>query len=212
VIAEHGGFRVEVSGAPTVEADAVILAVPPDRAARLLPPEAGIDTRRLAQLGTSPIVNLHVVYSQRVLDVPFAAGFKTPVQYVFDRTQSARLDQGQYLAVSLSAADEDLSATSEALRSKYLPALADLLPQARDATVTNFFVTREHAATFRAAPGARALRPKPQTELNGLAVAGTWTDTGWPATMEGAVRSGHAAAEHVLKTKPRTKPRELQRA
>jgi len=64
--------------------------------------------------------------------------------------------------------------------------------------VRAFFVTREHSATFRAGPGARALRPPAQTPLSGLVLAGSWTDTGWPATMEGAVRSGQAAARVAL--------------
>jgi hydroxysqualene dehydroxylase len=207
IVPSERGFQIEFSGAPTLQTDAVILAVPPDRAARLLPREAGIDVRRLAQLGSSPIVNLHVVYSQLVLDVPFAAGLDTPVQYVFDRTQSAGLTTGQYLAVSLSAADHELATTVEELRERYLPALADLLPAAREAEVTTFFVTREHAATFRAAPGARALRPGAQTQVPGLVLAGTWTDTGWPATMEGAVRSGHAAAHEVLNKSTKAAPR-----
>ena len=65
-----------------------------------------------------------------------------------------------------------------------------------------FFVTREHAATFRAAPGARALRPRPANCVPGLLLAGAWTDTGWPATMEGAVRSGHAAARDGASSEP----------
>ncbi len=199
IVPRDDGFRVELSGAPTVETDALILAVPPDRAATLLPPEAGVDTRRFARLGTSPIVNLHVVYDRRVLDVPFAAGVRTPVQWLFDRTNSARLDAGQYLVVSLSAADEELPATVDELRERYLSALAELLPAAREASVRTFFVTREHAATFRASPGARALRPSPRTELPTMVLAGSWTDTGWPATMEGAVRSGHAAADEALR-------------
>ncbi len=204
IVPSANGLCIELNGAPTLQADAVIVAVPPDRATRLLPLQAGIDARRLASLGSSPIVNLHVVYSQQVLDVPFAAGFETPVQYVFDRTHSAGLDTGQYLAVSLSAADDELPATVDDLRERYLPALAELMPAADPATVTNFFVTREHAATFRAAPGARALRPQTGTQLPGLALAGAWTDTGWPATMEGAVRSGHAAAREVLKRRPQS--------
>ena len=85
--------------------------------------------------------------------------------------------------------------TAEELRERYLPALAELLPAAREATVREFFVTREHAATFRAAPGARALRARRRApQLPGLVLAGAWTDTGWPATMEGAVRSGQTAA------------------
>ena len=86
----------------------------------------------------------------------------------------------------------------DALRERYLPALAQLLPRARAAEVVSFLVTREHAATFRAAPGVRALRPAPQTQLPGLVLAGAWTATGWPATLEGAVLSGHAAARQAL--------------
>ncbi|HWD76631.1 MAG TPA: hydroxysqualene dehydroxylase HpnE [Solirubrobacteraceae bacterium] len=192
------GFRVEVNGAPTIESQAVILAVGPDRAARLLGDRGGVDERISARLGRSPIVNLHIVYDRRVLDAPFAAGVHTPVQWMFDRTRSAGLSGGQYLAISLSAADEELSVPADELRAKYLPALQELLPAARDAAVEEFFVTREHAATFRAGPGARAWRPAPRTDVPGLFLAGCWTDTGWPATMEGAVRSGHAAAHEAL--------------
>jgi squalene-associated FAD-dependent desaturase len=192
------GFCIEISGAPRVAADVVILAVPPDRAARLLPPEAGLEAGRLNRLGRSPIVNLHVVYDRRVMEVPFAAGVRTPVQFVFDRTRSAGIGSGQYLVVSLSAADAELETTAEELRARYLPALAQLFPAAANASVTSFFVTREHSATFRAAPGARGLRPGPRTGLPGLVLAGSWTDTGWPATMEGAVRSGQTAAREAL--------------
>ena len=76
------------------------------------------------------------------------------------------------------------------LRELFVPALADLFPEARAATVTEFFVTRERRATFRQVPGTAKLRPKSATALAGLALAGSWTDTGWPDTMEGAVRSG----------------------
>jgi uncharacterized protein with NAD-binding domain and iron-sulfur cluster len=88
--------------------------------------------------------------------------------------------------------------TTEEIRNRYLPALAELLPSAGTAGIDAFFVTREHSATFRAAPGSRALRPPAKTPLNGLVLAGSWTDTGWPATMEGAVRSGRAAARLAL--------------
>jgi squalene-associated FAD-dependent desaturase len=202
IVPRNGGFCVEANGSPTLETDVVIVAVPVDRAARLLPAQARVDPRVFNGLGRSPIVNLHVHYDRRVLDVPFAAGVHTPVQWVFDRTEGAGLTSGQYLAVSLSAADDELSATADDLRDRYLPALAELLPAAREATVEGFFVTREHSATFRAAPGARALRPGARTDLPGLVLAGSWTDTGWPATMEGAVRSGHAAAREVLRTQP----------
>jgi squalene-associated FAD-dependent desaturase len=198
IVPEANGFRIEISSAPVLAADAVVLAVPHERAALLLPPGSGLDHARLAALGSSPIVNLHVAYDRRVLDVPFAAAVGTPVQWVFDRTESSGVSHGQLLAVSLSAADAELMMTVDQLRARYLPALAELLPAAGEARVETFFVTREHAATFRAAPGARALRPGPTTDIAGLVVAGAWTDTGWPATMEGAVRSGRTAARAAL--------------
>ena len=198
IAAQDGGFRVELSSGAALDADAVVVATQPQRTARLLPAAAGVSKGSLQALGSSPIVNLHVVFDRPVLDVPFAAGVYTPVQWIFDRTGSAGVPDGQYLAVTLSAADEELGMTAEGLRARHLPALRELLPAARAAQVRQFFVTREHAATFRAAPGARAHRPGPRTRLPGLVLAGTWTDTGWPATMESAVRSGRAAAAEAL--------------
>ena len=170
--------------------------MPHEQAARLIPPGAlpAETVDGWAGLGAAPIVNLHVRYDRKVMDVPFAAAVDSPVQWVFDRTRisgmHARGDDGQYLAVSLSAADEYVNLTVAELREKFVPALAELFPAARQAQVTEFFVTRERRATFRQVPGTARLRPKPATALPGLVLAGAWTDTGWPDTMEGAVRSG----------------------
>jgi squalene-associated FAD-dependent desaturase len=194
---EDGSFVVE-AGAEPLEADAVVLAVPHDRVAELVPAPARAALDRASELGGSPIVNLHVVYDRRVTDLPFAATLDGPVQWFFDRTEAAEVSGGQYLALSLSAADRELALRPDELRSLCLPALAELLPAARSARVVRCFTTREHSATFRAAPGMRALRPPAQTAVGGLLLAGAWTDTGWPATMEGAVRSGHAAAHEAL--------------
>ncbi|HVW18507.1 MAG TPA: hydroxysqualene dehydroxylase HpnE, partial [Solirubrobacteraceae bacterium] len=87
---EHG-FRVEVHAQPAMDADAVVLAVPPDRAARLLPSAAGVDGARLTALGSSPVVDLHAVFDRPVLDHPFAAAVGSPVQWVFDRSAAAGL-------------------------------------------------------------------------------------------------------------------------
>ena len=193
-------LRIDASDGFSASAEAVVLALPPAQTAQILPSQPGLAPDWPARLGTSPIVNLHVVYDRCVLEHPFAASVDSPVQWVFDRTAGSGLADGQYVAISLSAADDELHATPEDLRARYLPALADLLPAAAEAEVREFFVTREHAATFRAAPGARSWRLGPQTDVPGLVLAGAWTDTGWPATMEGAVRSGHAAAREVMAT------------
>jgi squalene-associated FAD-dependent desaturase len=186
------------AGGDALPADAVVLAVPHDNAARLLPDGALATRDRLPELGASPIVNLHVVYDRPIMDLPFAAGNRSPVQYVFDRTESSGLGKGQYLAVSLSGATRHADRKVDELRAEFLPALARLFPGARNASVESFFVTREQRATFRQAPGTRALRPGPRTRIPGLYLAGAWTDTGWPATMEGAVRSGVRAAHEAL--------------
>jgi len=198
----HGrGGRGERADADSLSAEAVVVAIPHGRAARLLEPLLGDRARALELLGASPIVNLHVVYDRPVLGEPFAAGVGTPVQYLFDRSAAAGAPAGcQYLAVSLSGAEREMGMSVEELRERYLPAMRALLPRARQARVESFLVTREHAATFRAAPGVGALRPGPQTALRGLVLAGAWTATGWPATLEGAVISGHAAADCALRT------------
>src|SRR5262249_51958738 len=132
----------------------------------------------------------------------FAAGVGSPVQYVFDRTGSAGMDPaaGQCVAISLSGADRFVGRPARELVSELTLAMAELFPRAAGARVVDSMVTREQAATFRAAPGTAALRPPTRTGVDGLFLAGAWTATGWPATMEGAVRSGEDAARAALST------------
>jgi squalene-associated FAD-dependent desaturase len=191
------GPRVAVGG-DRIAADAVILAVPHDAAAALLPPGGKLEPASLAGLGRSPILNLHVVYDRAVTPLAFFAGLGTELQWVFDRSRAAGLERGQYLAVSLSAADAYEGLSREALRRRFAAAFEALLPVARGARMLECFATREPAATFRQAPGTRALRPGPEDAAPGIFLAGAWTDTGWPDTMEGAVRSGLAAARSAL--------------
>jgi squalene-associated FAD-dependent desaturase len=203
------GWQIIVDGA-RASADQVILAVPPAAAELLLP--AGSVTLRPGwsqRLGSVPIVNVHVVLDRPVLDEPFIAGVDTPVQWVFDRTAQSGLRSGQYIAVSCSAADDLVNTPTAELRAQFLPELAGLLPAMRHAQVLDFFVTRERHATFRPAPGTAALRPPANTATPGLFLAGAWTATGWPATMEGAVRSGAAAATALLAQSPTDIPAEV---
>jgi squalene-associated FAD-dependent desaturase len=202
-----GGFGIRLTAGSAdaaadprpVAADAVVRAVPASQAARLgttagLTLAAGWDG-----LGHSPIVNVHVIYERPVMDLPFVAAVDSPVQWVFDKTRQAGLASGQYLAVSLSAADDVVDLPAAALRQQFLPALEQLFPAAAGNRITDFFVTRERQATFRQAPGCERLRPSAATGVPGLVLAGAWTDTGWPDTMEGAVRSGHNAARELIR-------------
>ncbi|MEU4209570.1 hydroxysqualene dehydroxylase HpnE [Streptomyces sp. NPDC026206] len=201
-----GGWHVDTEAGPSaaerLDAGIVVLAVPQRETHALLPEGALEDPDRLLGIGTAPILNLHVVYDRKVMRQPFLTALGSPVQWVFDRTDSsglAALDgAGQYLAVSQSAAQDDIDRPVAELRERYLPELERLLPAARGAVVRDFFVTRERTATFAPTPGVGRLRPHAPTNAPGLYLAGAWTATGWPATMESAVRSGLNAAGAAL--------------
>ena len=188
-----GGLEVQADG-QVIEADSVVVAVPHDAVAELLPTGTVAAQDRLVELGTSPIVNVHLVYDRPVTDMAFFAGVGTDAQFVFDRTGGAGLDDGrQCLAVSLSAAESYIGMASADLVAHFTAELARLLPAAADATVTESIVTREHSATFLGVPGTHSLRAGVESGLPGVYLAGAWSGTGWPATMEGAVRSGTGA-------------------
>jgi squalene-associated FAD-dependent desaturase len=195
-VRQADGAFVAGAGGSERAADAVVVAVPHTGVADVagVPAPDGLADR----LGVSPIVNVHVVYDRPVTDLEMAAAVGTAVQFVFDRTAGAGLERGQYLAVSLSAADHEMGLSAEEVKGRTVAALAEIFPRARHARVVDALVSREPAATFRAAPGTRRARPPSLTAVPGLVLAGAWTDTGWPATMEGAVRSGHTAARHAL--------------
>jgi squalene-associated FAD-dependent desaturase len=199
-----GRWRVDLDD-DAIEADAVVLAVPHDVAAELLP-DTVADASLPRGLDAAPILNVHVVFDRVVLTEPFVAAVGTPVQFVFDRTLQSGLRDGQYVAISVSAADAWIDEPVARLREVFLPELTRVLPATRDAVVRDFFVTREREATFRPVPGSAARRLPASTHASGFVVAGAWTGTGWPATMEGAVRSANSAlaALEAWRATPRT--------
>jgi squalene-associated FAD-dependent desaturase len=178
-----------------VALDAVVVATPPATAAALGVADA---VGPASRLGSSPIVNIHLVYDRQVCDLEMFAAIDSPVQFVFDRTASSGLQAGQCLALSLSAASSYMSQGSGQLVEFFADALQSLLPEARSERLVESQVTRERAATFRGVPGSSAWRPAAVTSTPGVFLAGAWCATGWPATMEGAVRSGDDAARQAL--------------
>jgi squalene-associated FAD-dependent desaturase len=194
------GARVHADG-DVATFDAAIVAVPHTAVAALLPEDA-VDAESLRGLGTSPIVNLHVHLDRPVLHERFAAALDSPVQWVFDRTGTSRVAEGQMLAISLSAAEDERTMSVAELHARFLPELERLLPAVSQARVLDVAATHEPQATFAAVPGTGRLRPGTRTAARGIYLAGSWTDTGWPATMESAVRSGNRAAAAVLAASP----------
>lgn len=194
----HGSGWLVRTGTAEHAADVVVVALPPEPAERVIP----TDSLELAagwsrQLGSSPIVNVHAVFDRAVMDEEFLACVGSPLQWLFDRNAQSGLRAGQYLAASVSAADDLADRPVSEIRSLLVPEFERVLPRARSAQVLDFFVTREPHATFRQAPGSGRWRPPATTRLPGLVLAGAHTLTGWPATMEGAVRSGDTAAAIV---------------
>jgi hydroxysqualene dehydroxylase len=177
---------VRVNELESLDADAVVVAVPPAESARLLgEPDP--------ELGDSPIVSVHLLFDRPLLRQPLAALLDSPAHWLFDRGRLTGHEppQGQYLTVVSSGAPE-----LEALRGRELVELIAGSVTARlgPAELLWSRVSREPAATIAVRPGTEAKRPGPRTGRDNVTRAGAWTATGWPPTMEGAVRSGRAAA------------------
>ena len=185
--------RVILRDGSECQADQYVLAVPFERVGDLMPAEmAGNDYfAQPGRLQPSPITSAHFWYDRPVLDLPHVVLLDSVGQWVFNR-------EGTYLQVVVSAAREFRSLGHEELQRRIAAELAERFPQVKEAQVVRARMVTEHSATFSAIPGVDANRPDPASPIANLAVAGDWTATGWPATMEGAVRSGYRAAEVVL--------------
>ena len=130
-------------------------------------------------------------FDRSVMDQPFLTVLDQTIQWIFNRS-------GQYVQIVISAShglsEKSQSEIVELCRSE----LASILPASKTATLTRSVVVREAAATFSPRPGCDRWRPSQKTPIRNFFIAGDWTQTGWPATMESAVRSGYLAAEGIL--------------
>jgi squalene-associated FAD-dependent desaturase len=170
-----------------LDADAVVLALPPSETARLLGEEEPV-------LEDSPIVSVHLLFDRPILRYPLAALLNSPAHWVFDRgalTGHAPDGGGQYLTVVSSGVPELLEVRGRGLVDLMADALRERLGEAG---LLWSRVSREPRATFAARPGTRRLRWTMTTSRPNVYLAGAWLASDWPATMEAAVRSGTAAA------------------
>jgi squalene-associated FAD-dependent desaturase len=197
-------------------ADAFVLAVPHTALGELLPDEikrANPAVANLDKIKASPITGVHFWFDRQVLAEPFVTLLDTTTQWVFNKSLLYSKQEGvparssqQYLQLVISASYDLLKRSREEIIAGCLEDIRRTLPAAREAQLVRATVIKEAAATFSPEPGVDRWRPAQETRIRGLFLAGDWTQTGWPATMEGAVRSGYLAAEAVLRAagSPRT--------
>lgn len=189
-------------------ADAVVLAVPHTTMSELLPGEVKLANPELARIGKiqdAPITGVHLWFDRAVMSEPFLTLLETTTQWIFNKSQlyggknGAGKEKGQYLQLVISASRELLEKPRQEIVDLCLGEVRQALPRAGAANLLKATVIKEAAATFSPQPGVDRWRPTQQTSVKGMFLAGDWTATGWPATMEGAVRSGYLAAEAVLR-------------
>ncbi|MGP0069811.1 MAG: hydroxysqualene dehydroxylase HpnE [Isosphaeraceae bacterium] len=195
----------------SIAADFVVLTVPFDRVRGLLPDVLSDRIPALANLGAmqaSPITGVHLWFDRPVCPFDHVVTPGRLIHWVFNhtaiqgRTAQAKgtpPGEGQYLQLVISASYDLLALDKVAIRDAVLAELAEIWPAVGSAKLLRWWVVTEHGATFAVRPGIEVLRPLQRTPIDGLFLAGDWTDTGWPATMEGAVRSGYLAAQEILK-------------
>jgi squalene-associated FAD-dependent desaturase len=205
---ELAGVRFDEGREET--ADAYLFAVPHTALAELLPQSVKQSDPSLANLDkikVAPITGVHFWFDRPVMDEPFVTLLDTTTQWIFNKTALYGDSNGkgkstparQYLQLVISASYDLLQKPRQDIIDLCLGEVCRAFPAARKAQLVKATVIKEAAATFSPEPGVDRWRPRQQTSIPRLFLAGDWTDTGWPATMEGAVRSGYLAAEALLR-------------
>jgi len=184
---ERGRVRCAIAGGVEHTADFYVAAVPFERLGALAP-NAGLD---IPALGHSPITGIHLWFDRSITDLPNATLLDRTIQWMYNKSE------GRYLQLVVSASRSLLDMPRQEVISLALRELVEFFPAVREATLVKAHVVKEVRATFSAAPGVEQLRPGTRTAVTNLFLAGDWTRSGWPATMEGAVRSGYLAAEAI---------------
>ena len=209
-IGDGGITGVAFESGEMLRADYYVAAVPQDALLELLPAEITAQHpvfENLKQLKTSPITGVHFWFDRVVMDEPFLTLVDTTTQWIFNKNllYGGESDRGhepgarQYLQLVISASYDLVQRSRQEIIDLCLEEVHCAIPAAREARLLKSTVIKETAATFSPEPGCDRWRPAAASPVRGLFLAGDWTATGWPATMEGAVRSGYLAAEALTK-------------
>ena len=201
-IDEQLATSVKLSDGSTLEADAFISALPFDTLLNCLPIEQKQSSffSPIQHLKYAPIVNIHFWYDKPVMSQAFVSVLNSPIQWVFNRSeiQSSGQTSSQHLCISLSGAWEFVDLAKSELIKLFTNEMHRVFPKSRHANIEKAFVIKQPNATFRCLPGSGAYRPSQITPISNFFLAGDWTNTGWPSTMESAVRSGKLAAQALV--------------
>jgi zeta-carotene desaturase len=209
---DAGGVRLLAAGVET-QADYLILAAPFDATARLLPESSETAALRgqLGKFSTSPIVGIHFWFDRQITLLDHAVLLDRTIQWMFHKSKfqesphpgRERLggapESGSYVELVVSAAKALVGKPKGEIEELALAECREFFPEAREARLVKSTVIKEVHATFSPEPGGDKYRPAQATQWPRVFLAGDWTATGWPATMEGAVRSGYLAAEALAK-------------
>jgi squalene-associated FAD-dependent desaturase len=209
VTCDAGPVVIQADGA-RLRPDFVVIALPWSKIGDLLPAEIASQWAWLGaigSLGAAPITGVHLWFDRPLTALPHAVLVGRLSQWIFNRGQRATESAvGHYYQVVISASRELAGRDRGEIVAEVCGELAAIWPAAAAAKLLHARVVTEHAAVFSARPGLDRLRPPQQTSTPGLFLAGDWTATLWPATMESAVRSGYLAAEAILKSVGRPRP------
>jgi squalene-associated FAD-dependent desaturase len=197
-IEEGRAAGVSLLGGERLPAGAVILAVPHERVGWMLRPDLLAPYRDVVAVPWSPIVSTVHTFDRLVLPTRMAALLGTRTQWAFDRGPAAAAGGGGFTVGTVrSAATPDLERDVREIAAETESELRETFPAAREARLLASRVYKERRATMRATPASERVRPPAETAVPGLILAGDWTATGLPPTIEGAVWSGHHAAERI---------------
>jgi squalene-associated FAD-dependent desaturase len=184
--------------------DFVIPAVPFDVLSRMLPQTTAAEPLRqtLNRFETSPITGIHLWFDRQITDLDHAVLLDRTIQWMFHKSKllvTAGADSNSYVELVVSSSKALVEKSRQEIIDLALSELREFFPGARDANLVKATVIKEVHATYSPRPGIESHRPSPETVWPRIFLAGDWTATGWPATMEGAVRSGYAAAQCVAR-------------
>jgi hydroxysqualene dehydroxylase len=180
-----------------VQARTVLSAVPCFQLGRLLPPDLLSSFPAVTALRPAAIISINLWFDRPVTNLDFVGLRRTTLQWLFNKGKILGSSEG-YVSLVISGAHRHIHRSREELLAIALRELGDLLPAARHARLTHSVVIKERFATFSPRSDAEDIRPPSTTPVRGFYLAGDWTATGLPPTIEGAVKSGYTAAQAIL--------------